>query len=57
MKNKLMIKFLAPFIIFLFILFIGIYIFYKPLYKSRFLREKNLQTLEAKTRTEGYVEE
>ena len=57
MKNKLMIKFLAPFIIFLLLLFVVIYIFYKPLYKSRFLREKNLQALEAKTRTEGYVEE
>ena len=57
MKNKLMIKFLAPFIIFLLLLFVVIYIFYRPLYKSRFLREKNLQALEAKTRTEGYVEE
>ncbi|ASJ20127.1 chemotaxis protein [Brachyspira hampsonii] len=57
MKNKLMIKFLAPFIIFLLVLFVGIYIFYKPLYKSRFLKEKNLQSLEAKTRAEGYVEE
>lgn len=57
MKNKLMIKFLAPFIIFLLFLFVVIYIFYKPLYKSRFLKEKNLQALEAKTRTEGYVEE
>lgn len=57
MKNKLMFKFLAPFIIFLFILFIAIYIFYRPVYRTRFLREKNLQALEAKTRTEGYVEE
>ena len=57
MKNKLMIKFLAPFIIFLFALFIVIYIVYRPLYKTRFLNEKYLSSLEAKTKAEGYVEE
>ena len=57
MKNRLMVKFLAPFIIFLLVLFIIICFVYRPLYKSRFLREKHLQILEAKTRTEGYVEE
>ncbi len=57
MKNRLMLKFLAPFIIFLLIMFVGIYIVYRPLYKSRFLKEKNLQSLEAKTIAESYVEE
>ncbi|WP_300369854.1 methyl-accepting chemotaxis protein [Brachyspira sp.] len=57
MKNKLMLKFLAPFIIFLLLLFIGIYIIYRPLYKSRFLNEKNISSLEVETRAEGYVEE
>ena len=57
MKNMLMIKFLAPFIIFLMTLFIVICFVYRPLYRDRFLNEKYLKTLEAKTRTEGYVEE
>ena len=57
MKNRLIIKFLAPFVIFLFVLFVAIYIVYKPLYKIRFLNEKYLVSLEAKTRAESYVEE
>ena len=57
MKNMLMIKFLAPFIILLMILFIVICFVYRPLYRDRFLNERYLKTLEAKTRTEGYVEE
>lgn len=57
MKNMLMIKFLAPFIILLMILFIVISFVYRPIYRDRFLNERYLKTLEAKTRTEGYVEE
>ncbi|WP_157150359.1 methyl-accepting chemotaxis protein [Brachyspira sp. SAP_772] len=57
MKNLLMVKFIAPFVIFLLILFLAIFIIYKPLYRERFLNERYLKLLEAKTRTESYVEE
>ncbi|WP_028330023.1 methyl-accepting chemotaxis protein [Brachyspira alvinipulli] len=57
MKNKLMFKFLSPFVIFLFVLFVVIYIVYRPLYKTRFLHEKYLASLEVKTKAESYVEE
>ena len=57
MKNLLMVKFIAPFVAFLLLLFITICIVYKPLYRERFLNEKYLKSLEAKTRTEAYIEE
>lgn len=57
MKNLLMVKFIAPIIIFLLLLFVAILIIYKPLYRGRFLNERYLELLEAKTRTESYVEE
>ncbi|WP_157146608.1 methyl-accepting chemotaxis protein [Brachyspira pilosicoli] len=57
MKNLLMVKFIAPIIIFLLLLFVAIFIIYKPLYRERFLNERYLELLEAKTRTESYVEE
>ena len=57
MKNLLMVKFIAPIIIFLLLLFVAILIIYKPLYRGRFLNERYLKLLEAKTRTESYVEE
>ena len=57
MKNLLMVKFIAPIIIFLLLLFVAILIIYKPLYRGRFLNERYLELLETKTRTESYVEE
>lgn len=57
MKNILMVKFIAPFIIFLLLLFLAIFIIYKPIYRERFLNERYLKLLEAKTRTESYVDE
>ncbi|SUW07619.1 methyl-accepting chemotaxis sensory transducer [Brachyspira pilosicoli] len=57
MKNLLMVKFIAPIIIFLLLLFVAIFIIYKPLYRERFLNERYLELLEAKTRTESYVDE
>ncbi len=52
-----MFKFLSPFVIFLFVLFVAIYIIYRPLYRTRFLQEKYLASLEVKTKAESYVEE
>ena len=57
MKNLLMVKFIAPFVMFLLLLFLAIFIIYKPLYRERFLNERYLELLEAKTRTESYVDE
>ena len=57
MKNLLMVKFIAPFIIFLLLLFSAIFVIYKPIYRERFLNERYLELLEAKTRTESYVDE
>lgn len=33
------------------------YIFYKPVYNSKFLNEKYFQTINAKNETEGYIRE
>ncbi|WP_304353551.1 methyl-accepting chemotaxis protein [Brachyspira innocens] len=57
MRKGLMFKFLSIFSIFLFIAFLSFYIFYKPVYKSKFLNEKYFQTINAKNETEGYIRE
>ncbi|AGA65732.1 methyl-accepting chemotaxis sensory transducer [Brachyspira pilosicoli P43/6/78] len=57
MKNLLMVKFIAPIIIFLLLLFVAIFIIYKPLYRERFLNERYLELLEDKNKNESYVDE
>lgn len=57
MKRGLMFKFLSIFSIFLFASFLVILFVYKPIYKSKFLKEKYFQTLNSKNETESYVKE
>ena len=57
MKRGLMFKFLSIFSVFLFAAFLAILFIYKPIYKSKFLKEKYFQTLNSKNETEAYVKE
>ena len=57
MKKGLVFKFLSIFSVLLLIAFLAFYIFYKPIYVSKFLKEKSLETLNSKNETENYVKE
>ena len=57
MKKGLVFKFLSIFSVLLLIAFLAFYIFYKPIYVSKFLKEKSLETLNSKNKTENYVKE
>ena len=57
MKNSLMFKFLSIFSVFLLAAFLLFYFIYKPIYKSKFLNEKYLQTLNSKNEAEGSIRE
>ena len=57
MKKGLVFKFLSIFSVLLLIAFLVFYIFYKPIYVAKFLKEKSLQTLNSKNETEDYVKE
>lgn len=57
MKKGLVFKFLSIFSVLLLIAFLALYIFYKPIYVSKFLKEKSLETLNSKNETENYVKE
>ena len=48
MKKGLVFKFLSIFSVLLLIAFLVFYIFYKPIYVAKFLKEKSLQTLNSK---------
>lgn len=57
MKKGLVFKFLSIFSVLLLIAFLAFYIFYKPIYVSKFLKEKSLETINSKNETENYVKE
>ena len=57
MKKGLVFKFLSIFSVLLLIAFLAFYIFYKPIYVSKFLKEKSLAALNSKNETENYVKE
>lgn len=57
MKRGLMFNFLSVFSIFLFAAFLAILFIFKPIYKSRFIKEKYFQTLNSKNETEAHVKE
>ena len=57
MKKGLVFKFLSIFSVLLLIAFLAFYIFYRPIYVSKFLKEKSLETLNSKNETENYVKE
>ncbi len=57
MKKGLVFKFLSIFSVLLLIAFLAFYIFYKPIYVYKFLKEKSLETINSKNETENYVKE
>ena len=57
MKKGLIFKFLSIFSVLLLIAFLAFYIFYKPIYVYKFLKEKSLETINSKNETENYVKE
>ncbi|WP_434087701.1 hypothetical protein [Brachyspira hyodysenteriae] len=55
MKNDLIIKFLAPFIIFLTIVLISVYFIYKPIYRNQFLNSSMSQAMNVDIVAENYL--
>lgn len=55
MKNDLIIKFLAPFIIFLVFVLIVIYFIYKPIYKNQFLDETKSKAMNIDIVAEDFI--
>ncbi|MEI0526173.1 methyl-accepting chemotaxis protein [Brachyspira murdochii] len=55
MKNDLIIKFLAPFIIFLVLVLAIIYFIYKPIYKNQFLEETKSKAMNIDIVAEDYI--
>ncbi|KLI21631.1 chemotaxis protein [Brachyspira hyodysenteriae] len=55
MKNDLIIKFLAPFVIFLTIVLISVYFIYKPIYRNQFLNSSMSQAMNVDIVAENYL--
>ena len=55
MKNDLIVKFLAPFIIFLAIVLVAVYFIYKPIYKNQYLSGHMSQAMNVDIVAENYL--
>ncbi|MEI0699353.1 methyl-accepting chemotaxis protein [Brachyspira intermedia] len=55
MKNDLIVKFLAPFIIFLAIVLVAVYFIYKPIYKNQYLSNHMSQAMNVDIVAENYL--
>ncbi|MEI0567343.1 methyl-accepting chemotaxis protein [Brachyspira pulli] len=55
MKNDLIVKFLAPFIIFLTIVLIAVYFIYKPIYRNQFLNSSMSQAMNIDIVAANYI--